>query len=198
MQTLLVATGNRHKVEEIREILAPHGFAVIGAAERGGMPEVVEDGKSFRENAIKKALAGAKAFGEMVLADDSGLEVFALGGAPGIYSARYVAEGGNDGRNLAKLLQNLEGITEREARFVCVIAIASADGSLLGTAEGEVRGRIALAPAGVGGFGYDPAFIPDGFDKTFGELPSEITNCLSHRDNALQKALQDILLKRER
>ena len=192
MKTLVVATRNLHKVHEIKEILAPCGFQVLGANECGGMPAVVEDGTTFCENAVKKAVAAAKSLNRMVLADDSGLEVFALGGEPGVYSARYAGEGGNDGRNLAKLLLKMEGVTEREARFVCAIAVALPDGTVLGTCEGEVRGRIAQEARGSGGFGYDPAFIPEGYSQTFGELSEAVKNSLSHRANALRKALEEI------
>ena len=190
---IVVATGNKHKVQEISEILAPLGYDVKSAAEVGGMPDVQEDAGTFEGNAVKKAVEAAKALGRMVLADDSGLEVFALNGEPGVYSARYAGEGGNDGRNLAKLLAKMEGISDRSARFVCVMAVATPDG-IVGTAEGEVRGRIALAAAGQGGFGYDPAFIPNGFDRTFGELPQEVKNSLSHRSNALKAAIAKGLL----
>ncbi|MBQ4479671.1 MAG: RdgB/HAM1 family non-canonical purine NTP pyrophosphatase [Victivallales bacterium] len=192
MKTLVVATGNLHKVQEIKQILEPYGYQVLGADECGGMPEVVEDGATFRENAVKKAVAAAKALNRTVLADDSGLEVFALGGEPGVFSARYAGEGGNDGRNLAKLLLKLEGVSERGARFVCSIAVASPDGTVLGICEGEVRGRIAAEAHGDGGFGYDPAFIPDGYSQTFGELPAAVKNSLSHRANALRAALHEI------
>ena len=190
---IVVATGNKHKIQEISEILSPLGYDVKGADDVGGMPDVIEDADTFAGNASKKAVEAAKALGRMVVADDSGLEVFALGGEPGVYSARYAGEGGNNGRNLAKLLAKMEGITDRTARFVCVMAVATPDG-LVGTAEGEVRGRIALAPAGQGGFAYDPAFIPDGYDRTFGELPSEVKNSLSHRSNALKAAIAKGLL----
>jgi XTP/dITP diphosphohydrolase len=189
---IVVATGNAHKVREMQEILGARGIVVEGADAHGGMPPVVEDGATFRENAIKKAVAGAKAFGVRVLADDSGLEVAALNGAPGVLSARYAGEGGNDGRNLAKLLRNLEGVADRAARFVCSIAVADPDGTLVGACEGEVRGSIAAAPHGEGGFGYDPAFIPEGYTQTFGELPAEVKNRLSHRAAALRAALRDI------
>jgi XTP/dITP diphosphohydrolase len=186
---VVAATGNRHKIEEMQAILAPLGVCVMGSSEAGGMPEVVEDGATFRENAVKKALAGAKAWQRVVLADDSGLEVLALAGRPGVHSARYAGEGGNDGRNLAKLLREMHGVADRRARFVAVIAVAGPDG-LVGTAEGEVRGILAEAARGEGGFGYDPAFVPDGFDVTFGELPAEVKNRLSHRANALRAAVQ--------
>lgn len=189
---LVVATSNSHKVREIREILNPLGIEVVSAAEAGGMPDVVEDGATFEENAVKKAQAGARAFHCPVMADDSGLEVFALDGAPGVHSARYAGEGGNDGRNLAKLLRNLDGADDRRARFVCVIAVAEADGTIRGCVRGEVYGRIAEAPRGDGGFGYDPGFIPDGYDRTFGELPAEVKNGLSHRARALQAAVKEL------
>jgi XTP/dITP diphosphohydrolase len=186
---IVAATGNRHKIEEMRAILAPVGITVTGALEAGGMPDVEEDGATFAENAIKKALTVAKARQRVVLADDSGLEVMALGGRPGVHSARYAGEGGNDGRNLAKLLREMECVSDRRARFVAVVAVAGPDG-LLGTAEGEVRGRIITEARGDGGFGYDPAFVPEGFDMTFGELPSEVKNKLSHRANALLAAVK--------
>lgn len=194
---LVIATSNAHKVQEIREILQPLGIEVLGAAEVGGMPDVVEDGDTFEANAIKKAVAGAQAFHCPVMADDSGLEVLALGGAPGIYSARYAGEGGNDGRNLAKLLANLEGVTDRRAQFVCAIAVANADGTIRGTVRGECKGIMDTAPRGTGGFGYDPAFIPDGYDKTFGELPAEVKNRLSHRGNALKAAVKELFSNAE-
>ncbi|MBQ7649502.1 MAG: RdgB/HAM1 family non-canonical purine NTP pyrophosphatase [Victivallales bacterium] len=190
---IVIATGNRHKIMEISEILTPLGYDVRSADDVGGMPDVVEDADTFEGNAVKKAVEAAKALGRMVLADDSGLEVFALNGEPGVYSARYAGEGGNNGRNLTKLLAKMEGISDRSARFVCVIAVAT-PGGLVGTAEGEVRGKLALAPAGQGGFAYDPAFIPDGYDQTFGELPQEVKNSLSHRSNALKAAIDKGLL----
>lgn len=194
---IVAATGNRHKIEEMQAILAPVGITVTGAAEAGGMPEVVEDGVTFTENAIKKALAVARLLQRVVLADDSGLEVMALGGRPGVHSARYAGEGGNDGRNLAKLLWEMRGVDDRRARFVAVLAVAGPDG-LLGTAEGEVRGTIAPEARGGSGFGYDPAFVPDGFDLTFGELPAEVKNKFSHRANALQTAVKSGLFRKLR
>jgi XTP/dITP diphosphohydrolase len=189
MSEILVASGNLHKIKEMQAILAPHGIRLMAPHEIGGIPEVVEDGTSFAENAIKKALETARATGRKVLADDSGLEVEALGGEPGIYSSRYAGEGGNDGRNVQKLLLKLQECNNRRARFVCIIAVATPDG-LVGTAEGEIKGQISHEPAGSGGFGYDPVFIPDGFQNTFAELDEECKNRLSHRANALQAALQ--------
>ncbi|MGI5924016.1 MAG: RdgB/HAM1 family non-canonical purine NTP pyrophosphatase [Lentisphaerae bacterium] len=185
---IVAATGNRHKIAEIQAILAPLGLRVLGANEVGAMPDVLEDGETFRDNAVKKALSCAKALGRTVLADDSGLEVFALNGAPGVHSARYAGEGGNDGRNLSKLLREMTGIVDRRARFVAVIAVATPAG-LVGTAEGEVRGVIATTPRGQGGFGYDPVFVPEGEEETFAELPAAVKNTMSHRGNALKAAV---------
>ncbi|MBN2450965.1 MAG: RdgB/HAM1 family non-canonical purine NTP pyrophosphatase [Lentisphaeria bacterium] len=186
---ILAATGNAHKVREMAAILAPAGIGVLGPDDVGGIPEVVEDGATFRENAVRKAAEIAAATGRVVVADDSGLEVMALGGAPGVYSARYAGPGGNDGRNVAKLLAALEGIRDRRARFVCVIAVAAPNGDVR-TAEGEVRGRIIAGPRGDGGFGYDPVFVPEGHTQTFAELPPTVKNGISHRRNALAAAIE--------
>ncbi len=186
---IVIATSNAHKLQEFRAMLEPLGHQVVGAGEMGGMPEVVEDGKTFEENAAKKACQAAMAFHCPVMADDSGLEVLALDGEPGVLSARYAGEGGNDGRNLAKLLGKLQGVTDRRARFVCVIALADERGVLQGCVRGEVQGHMAQAPQGNGGFGYDPAFVPQGYDKTFGELSATVKNSLSHRARALEKAV---------
>ena len=188
MLQIVAATGNAHKVEEMQAILAPLGIEVLSARAVGGMPDVDEDGDTFAANAIKKAVETAQILRRPVLADDSGLEVFALNGEPGIYSARYAGVGGNDGRNVRKLLTRLDGQADRTARFVCVIALASPTG-LIGTAEGEVRGHIIDEPRGDHGFGYDPVFVPEGFEQTFAELPGEVKNRFSHRDNALQQAV---------
>ncbi len=185
---IVAATGNAHKVIEMASILAPYGIEVLSAATRGGMPEVDEDGETFEENAIKKATTCARLWNCPVIADDSGLEVMALGGAPGVHSARYAGEGGNDGRNLRKLLANLEGVMDRRARFVTVVALALPNG-MVRTAEGTVNGTIIHEARGTGGFGYDPVFVPDGYDKTFAELPAETKNALSHRANALKNAV---------
>ena len=187
--TLLVASGNRHKLEEIRTILAPCGLRILGAAEVGGLPEVIEDGLTFCANAVKKAREVAVAKKLPALADDSGLEVVALAGRPGVFSARYAGQPGDDAANNRKLLADLAGVTDRRARFVCVIALALPDGRLLGTAEGEVRGRILEAPRGTQGFGYDPLFLPDGGEQTFAELAETAKHQLSHRGNALRQAL---------
>jgi XTP/dITP diphosphohydrolase len=188
MNDILAATGNAHKVLEMSAILAPAGIRLLRPQDVGGIPEVIEDGASFRENAVKKACEIAAATGRRVVADDYGLEVAALGGEPGVLSARYAGAGGNDGRNVRKLLDRLAGVADRRARFVCVIAVADPTG-LVGTAEGEVRGQIIAAPRGDGGFGYDPVFVPAGHEQTFAELPAALKNGMSHRGNALAAAL---------
>lgn len=194
MDELLAATTNQHKLTEIRAILAPRGMRVLGAVDVGGIPDVAEDGQTFEENAVKKATAVAVATGRWVLADDSGLEVKALGGEPGIYSARYAGEDSDDAANVEKLLRCLSGVTDRRARFVCVLALATPR-ELVGTARGEVRGRIIGAPRGRSGFGYDPVFVPEGCELTFAEMPADEKNGISHRSEALRAALSEGLLR---
>ena len=185
---LLVATRNRHKLEEIRAILAVPGLHLMGAEEVPGLPEVEEDAPTFEGNAIKKARTLARASGRWTLADDSGLEVDALGGAPGVISARYAGPEASTPANNARLLRELAGVTDRRARFRCVLALCSPAGSIW-TVEGRCEGRILAAPRGANGFGYDPLFVPDGHDQTFAELPADVKNGLSHRGRALQKAM---------
>jgi XTP/dITP diphosphohydrolase len=151
------------------------------------MPEVVEDGETFEANAIKKAAETCRFTGLWTLADDSGLEVTALGLAPGVLSARYAGEPVSYEANNRKLLRELEGAPDRSARFRCVIALAAPDG-MCGTVEGVCRGRIAETAAGAGGFGYDPLFIPDGETRTFSQMPAMEKNLVSHRGRALQAA----------
>lgn len=187
---LFFATGNPHKAVEIAELLGP-GFEVADLSSLGSPPTWTEDGKTFEENAILKALTVSARTPEFVLADDSGLEVDALSGAPGIYSARYAGEPADDQRNCSKLVEELnrpEHINQpRTARFCCVLALARG-GDLFKTFEGVVEGVIADSAAGHGGFGYDPLFIPDGFTQTFAELGPEIKNGISHRARALDQA----------
>ena len=195
MNALLAATGNLHKLCEIREILAPHEIPVQGADDVGDMPEVIEDGATFEANAIKKATEVAAACKCPAMADDSGLEVFALNGEPGVYSARYAGPGCSDQDNVKKLLERMRHVSDRKGRFRCVIAIATPSG-LIGTAEGEVRGVITREPRGSGGFGYDPVFIPEGYDHTFAELAPELKNSLSHRAAALHNAMNQELFQK--
>ncbi|MCM8529218.1 MAG: RdgB/HAM1 family non-canonical purine NTP pyrophosphatase [Lentisphaeraceae bacterium] len=191
---ILAATNNKHKLEELKNILGPQGIEVISAAEAGGIPEVDEDKATFEGNALKKATETAKAKNMVVFADDSGLCVTALDDRPGVFSARYAGPNATDDDRMQKLLGELEGSEDRSAKFVCVIALASPDGPI-GTARGECPGKITFEPTGSEGFGYDPLFIPDGYDKTFAELGEDIKNSLSHRGNALKKAIEQGLFK---
>ncbi|MCL1921274.1 MAG: RdgB/HAM1 family non-canonical purine NTP pyrophosphatase [Kiritimatiellaeota bacterium] len=186
--TLLVATRNKHKMEEIRQVFALPGLTLLAADEAAGLPEdVVEDADTFEGNALKKARELCAASGLWTLADDSGLEVAALGNAPGVFSARYAGEPCSYAANNAKLLRELEGAADRRARFRCVIALCAPDGREW-TVDGRCEGRIIDAPRGEGGFGYDPLFVPDGHALTFAELDPDTKNALSHRGHALRRA----------
>ena len=182
---LLVSTRNAHKLVEIRQILgAP--FEVVDLSCAPAVGEVEETGATFEENATLKALAASAHFGGWVVADDSGLEVDALGGAPGIISARFSGLGATDASNRAFLLEKLHGVRgkDRSARFRCVIVLARA-GAKLAMFEGSVEGVVINREKGAGGFGYDPLFVPEGFCETFAELGAEVKNTLSHRSRAL-------------
>ncbi len=181
---LALATGNPGKIAEIRALLAGLPVEVV-APER--LPEVVEDADSFRGNAEKKARAVAAALGVPALADDSGLEVDALGGAPGVRSARYAGPRASDAENNAKVLGALRGVPHerRRARFRCAAVVAAPDGRLLATGEGMAEGRILESPRGRSGFGYDPLFLSDDLGVTFAEAGAEAKNRVSHRARAL-------------
>ena len=201
---LIVATRNAHKTREFQRILGLD-FAVRDLSDHPEIPETVERGETFRENAILKAIAVSKQLRGLVIADDSGLEVDALGGAPGIYSARYGGRNATDKQNIDKLLGELsrQGVRRNSAssdpgvwritswphslsaRFRCVIALAR-EGELLGTFDGTVEGRIVQRPRGSHGFGYDPIFVPQGFEQTFAELPAKVKNRISHRAEAIR------------
>lgn len=183
--SLLVSTRNAHKVGEIRDILGP-AFLVQDLSTLPAMPPVEETGVTFEENATLKAVAASLHFDGWVIADDSGLEVDALNGDPGVYSARYAGESATDAANNAKLLEALNGEEARSARFRCVIVLARA-GRKLAAFSGEVEGSILYAPQGEGGFGYDPLFVPHGFTGSFAQLPASTKNSLSHRARALEK-----------
>ena len=196
MKQLIVATGNAHKVEEFDGLLADCGFEVHSAKVCGGMPEVVEDGGSFAANARIKALAlRAQAPADAwIVSDDSGLEVDALDGAPGIYSARYAGEGANDLDNLNKLLAELVQVPveQRAARFRCVLCLLDPEGREQ-FFEGACEGRIATEPTGAAGFGYDPIFVPVGFSESFAELGETSKSQLSHRALAVKALRQRVL-----
>src|ERR671922_1119364 len=180
---LIVATRNAHKTREIQHILGP-GFTIRDLGAYPAISEIPESGISFEENARLKAVAASQRVPDLVIADDSGLEVDALGGAPGIYSARYAGMKATEKEKIDKLLRELARVgalnDARRARFRCIVALAC-KGNLLGSFQGIVEGRIADKPRGSGGFGYDPIFIPEGFKQTFGELPAEVKNTISHR-----------------
>jgi XTP/dITP diphosphohydrolase len=184
---LLLATRNTHKTREIQQILGPD-FAVSDLCVHPEIPEIHENGKSFQENATLKAVAASRHFPGLVVADDSGLEVDALGGVPGIFSSRYAGQEATDKQNIEKLLTDLTRMgtkAKRSARFRCVIALAW-NGELLCMVEGTVDGTIAEQGRGLHGFGYDPIFVPYGFERTFGELPAEVKNRISHRAKAIR------------
>ncbi len=184
-----MATGNRYKVEEIRALLADLPVAVRSLAEFPGAPEVIEDGRTYRENALKKAWSAVKFTGKPALADDTGLEVDALGGQPGLHAARFAGEGCTFEDNVKKLLRLLEGVPpqRRGARFVCVLALVDPSGRER-MVEGDLLGRITEAPTGGGGFGYDPVFYVPEVGKTLAELAPEEKNRISHRGRALAEA----------
>jgi len=188
---LTIATRNAHKTREIQQILGSE-FCVRDLFGRTDVPEIAETGRTFEANAVLKAVAVSQHVNGLIVADDSGLEVDVLEGAPGVLSARYAGEPSDDWRNLQKLLNELEGVDpraeRRTARFRCVLAVAK-DGKLLGTFSGTVEGTVTGPPRGMEGFGYDPIFVPEGLDRTFGELPAGTKNQLSHRSRALAAAL---------
>jgi XTP/dITP diphosphohydrolase len=188
MKKIVLASGNDHKAEEFEELFSDSEFKVLSAGKFGGMPSVIEDGKTFQSNAYLKAYALSKQLKKKhwVIADDSGLEVDHLSGAPGIYSARYAGVGASDTDNTDKLLGNLKGLSKskRRARFRCVLCLIDKEGGTF-YFEGACEGRIGLAPTGRFGFGYDPIFIPDGHKASFAELGDSIKSQLSHRAKAV-------------
>jgi len=186
---LIVATRNLKKLKEIKEILKGLDVELVSLDAFKNAPKVVENGKTFQENASKKALQLAKFTGELCLGEDSGLCVNALKGAPGIYSARFAGLGQDDNKNNQKLLKSLEGLSagKRKAHYVCAVALADKKG-LIGVVEGKCFGRIAFEPKGSHGFGYDPLFYIKKYDKTFGQLGEATKHKMSHRYHALKKA----------
>jgi XTP/dITP diphosphohydrolase len=192
MRSLIIATRNPHKTDEIAAILGAE-WIIEDLTNRPGLPEPEENGTTFEENAAIKALAASRALPGLVLADDSGLEVDLLGGAPGIRSARYAGEKATDKQNRDHLLAELAAFNHvaehpMTARFRCAIVIAKGN-EILGTFSGSVEGRIAMVETGGGGFGYDPLFIPDGYEETFAELDAETKNRLSHRARAMEQTM---------
>lgn len=184
---LVVATRNKHKLEEIHAILAGLDVELHSALDFPEIPDVVEDGNTFEANAIKKAVTLARATGCWALADDSGLEVEALGNAPGVFSARYAGEPVSYPANNEKLLRELAGKTDRRARFRCAIALSDPQGHAE-TVEGRCEGHILETLRGTAGFGYDPLFVPEDYPQTFAEMPADLKNAISHRGRALHAA----------
>jgi len=187
--TIVLATTNKKKVEEMKRMFDGFGISFITLDSFPDFPEVLEDGKTFRANALKKARAVSKFTGYPAVADDSGLEVEALGGAPGVFSARYAGDRAKDNDNVKKLLREMRPLsrgTDRAARFVCCIAFATPEGEYK-TFTGYVRGIIGKKRKGFNGFGYDPVFYPEGHDRTFAEMTDLEKDRLSHRGRALRK-----------
>jgi len=192
---LVLATSNAGKIRELRELFREVPLDLRTLRDFEDVGDVEETGTTFQANAELKARGFALRTGEMCVADDSGLEIEALGNAPGVYSARFAGENTGYDVKIRKLLEMLDetGDTDRRARFVCVMALADARGDVIYLAEGVCNGAIADAPRGENGFGYDPIFIPDGFDLTFGELGNDVKHHLSHRAKAAQLIIRYLL-----
>ena len=187
MKNMTVATGNSHKTQEIRAMLGD-AYDVTVLKSYPELPEVDETGATFLQNATLKAVQISGQIGGLVLSDDSGLEVDVLHGVPGVHSARDDGVHGDDAANNAKLLADLEGVESREARFRCVMVLAQ-NGQVLAHFDGAVEGKIIAEQQGAGGFGYDPLFVPDGYERTFAELGEDVKNGLSHRAQAMQQVV---------
>lgn len=187
MSRVVLATRNAHKVGELHEILAALGLDVAIVARPEDVPDVVEDGLTFADNALKKARAAAAATGLAAVADDSGLCVDALNGMPGVLSARWAGAERSDVANLRLVLEQVADVPDehRGASFVCAAALVLPGGAEH-VVEGRVTGRLVREPRGTGGFGYDPAFVPDGEDRTTAEMPPEEKHAISHRGNAFR------------
>ncbi len=197
---VVLATRNRGKISELQTLLRDLGVKVISMDEAGEVPEIIEDGTTFRENAMKKALVVSRATGLTAIADDSGLEVNALDGRPGVFSARYSGEGATDRKNYLKLLDEMQDVPDdkRTARFRCVMVACRPDGECI-SSDGSCKGRIIKEPRGTQGFGYDPVFVPEEDSRTMAELTKKEKNRISHRGRALRilKAeLKDFLRER--
>ncbi len=193
MKRFIAATRNKGKIKEIREILAGFPFEVISMEEAGVKDEIEENGSTFEENALIKAQAVFEKTGSMVMADDSGLEVDYLDGAPGVYSARFAGTGASDEDNNKKLLSLMEGVPfkKRTARFVCAIAVVLPDGSYF-IVRGTCEGYIGLNPQGNQGFGYDPLFFIPEYDKTIAQMKPSQKNAISHRGKAIRLMAEEL------
>lgn len=191
---LTFATNNPKKSNELKIILEKYGYNVLNLNDLDINTEIIESGKTFHENALIKAQHLHELTGEMSLGEDSGLEVSALSGRPGIYSARYAGQHGNDKANIEKLMSELKNTEDRSARFITVIAVY--DGNKVLYFEGEIKGKIADNAVGTGGFGYDPIFIPEGYSKTFAEFSSSEKNEISHRARAVRRLAEFLISTR--
>jgi XTP/dITP diphosphohydrolase len=193
---IILATKNKGKIAEINRLFTGTGIEFRGLDEFPGVPDAVEDGVTFRVNAFKKAKTVYDHAGELVLSEDSGLEVDYLHGAPGIYSARYASVNATDRENIEKLISELSGVPyeQRTARFVSVFCLYGGGDEVY--FEGEVRGHLLDVARGISGFGYDPLFVPEGFDRTFAELGAEIKNKISHRAKAIAKLKKYLIQSR--
>ena len=187
---LVLATTNKNKVKEFREMVGDFPIEIKSVADFGPIPECIEDGETFDDNAYKKALHTAKILGLPAIADDSGLVVEALDGAPGVYSARYAGENATDEENCQKLLKEMKGVKNRKAAFKCVLSIAVPSGPAL-TYEGSCEGTILEEKRGDSGFGYDPLFYFDEFEKSFAECNADEKNRVSHRGKALAEVREE-------
>jgi XTP/dITP diphosphohydrolase len=193
--TLVIGTRNRKKGAELADLLAPHGFHVVTLDDFPNALEVVEDGDSFAANAALKATQQARHLGRWVLADDSGLEVDALGGEPGIFSARFAGPDATDEKNNAELLARLGDtpLEKRAARYVCHVTVADPSGAIRAESHDVCHGRIRFEPAGTNGFGYDPLFEVVECHRTFGELGAHVKQAISHRSRALRAIIPNLL-----
>jgi XTP/dITP diphosphohydrolase len=192
---LVIGTRNRKKGAELADLLAPHGFSVVTLDDVPDAIDVVEDGESFAANAALKATQQARHLGRWVLADDSGLEVEALGGAPGIYSARFAGSNATDEKNNAELLKRLGDtpLEKRAARYVCHVTVSDPSGMICAESHDFCHGRMRFEPAGTNGFGYDPLFEVVEYDRTFGELGAHVKRAISHRSRALRAIVHKLV-----
>jgi len=192
---IVLASRNRKKVLELEQLLSPRGIVVRSVSDFPDVPDIVEDGETFAENAAKKAVETARLLNRWTLGEDSGLVVDALGGAPGVYSARYAGEECDDDANNRKLITQLQGVAaaDRGAGYVCHVAVADPGGAIRLRADGQCRGRISAAPRGENGFGYDPFFLIAEYHRTFGELGPAVKRQISHRARALAKLIPPLV-----
>ena len=189
MKELIVASRNKGKIAEIKELLNDLPYKVTSLLDYPNLPDVVEDGKTYKANALKKAMEIAKLTAKMTMSDDSGIEVKALGNAPGIYSARFAGKGASEADKNQKLFTMLKGIpmSKRQARYRCVMALVDGKGKTVGIVDGTCSGYITTEERGRNGFGFDPLFLLKRYNKTFGELPPGVKKKISHRARALKK-----------